>query len=127
MNPSERSNDTPADFADGAAGDIRLSPSRSQPEAAALDRGRLARFATRDDVDGATDCVGSEQRRPGAVQDLNPLDELERHRDVAVVMARLGVVQPHAINEHQHLPERGSTNREVGLHSALTASPDVDR
>ena len=41
-----------------------------------------------DDVDGAAEGVGAEQRRPRPVQHLDSLHRVERHGDVAVVVAR---------------------------------------
>ena len=52
---------------------------------------------------------------------------VERNRDVAVVMARLGIVQAHAIDEHQHLAEVRAAHGEVGLHAGDPPHPNVNR
>src|SRR6185436_3999215 len=106
---------------------ISLALACHQPEAAAFDRARLVRFAPRDHVDRAADGIGTEERRPWAVQNFNPLNEIERDRDIAIVMARLRIVQSYAVNEHQHLAEGRSAKREVGLNAAGAARTNVDR
>ena len=64
---------------------------------------------------------------PGTVENLDSLDQIERHRYIAVVMPGLRVVQPDAVHEHQHLAKGGAAKREVGLDAALAARADVDR
>ena len=68
---------------------------------------------------------------PGSVQHLDALHGVERNRDVAVVMARLRVVQAHAVDEHEHLTEVGAAHGEVGLHAATprvrTSTDDASR
>jgi hypothetical protein len=61
------------------------------------------------------------------VQDLDPLDRIKRHRHVTVVMPGLRIVQPHAVDQHQHLPEMGAADREVRLQAAHAAGAHVDR
>ena len=64
---------------------------------------------------------------PGAVQDLDTLHGVERHRDVAVMVAGLLIVQPHAVHEHEHLAETGAAHGEVALNTPLAPGPHVDR
>ena len=128
MNPDERSDRDGQRFADRAALESRLAAAGRQSEAAALDdERRLLDAAARDDVDGAAKGVGAEERRARSVQDLDALHRVERHRDVAVVMARLRVVQPDAVDEHEHLAEVRAAHREIGLHAANAARPHVHR
>ena len=42
-------------------------------------------------------------------------------------MAGLGVVQAHAIDEHEHLTEIRAAHGEVALHAGNATHPDVDR
>ena len=63
---------------------------------------------------------------PGPCEHLDPLDLVERDRDVAVVMSRLRVVEAHAVDEHERLAERGAAQREVRLHAAVAACGDVE-
>ncbi len=72
----------------------------------------------RDDVDGAADGIGAVHRRAAAEQDLDPLDVEQRDRNVAVVVARLGVVEAGAVDQHQRLAEAGAADGEVGLDAA---------
>ena len=59
--------------------------------------------------------------RPAAVQHLDPLNRLERHRQVHVVMPGLRIVHPQPIHQHQGLPEGSAANRQIGLHSVRPA------
>jgi hypothetical protein len=86
-------------------------------------RGRTAG----DDVDRAAEGVGAEDRGPRSLQNLDPLDGVERHGDVAVVVARLGVVQANAVDQHQHLTEICPANGEVGLHAGNAARTHIHR
>ena len=61
------------------------------------------------------------------MENFDPFDCVERHRDVAVMMPRLRIVQTNAIDEHEHLAEIGAANGEIGLHAALATRPHVDR
>ena len=74
--------------------------------------------APRDHVDRAAEGIGAMDRRAAAEQHLDTIDVHERHGNVAVVMPRLRVVQPDAVDEHQRLPERGAADREVALDAA---------
>ena len=91
------------------------------------DVGREARpGAPGDDVDGAADRVRAVHRGAAAEQHLDALDVEQRHRDVAVVMPRLGVVETGAVDEHQRLAEAGAADREVGLDAARPALAHLD-
>ena len=79
-----------------------------------------------DDVDGAADRVGAVDRGAAAEQDLDALDVEQRHRDVAVVVPRLGVVETGAVDEHEGLAEAGAADREVGLDPARPALAHLD-
>ena len=79
-----------------------------------------------DDVDGAADGVGAVDRRPAAEQDFDALDVEQRHRDVAVVVPRLGVVEAGAVDQHQRLAEAGAADGEVGLDAARPALAHLD-
>ena len=79
-----------------------------------------------DDVDGAADGVGAVHRRAAAEQDLDALDVEQRHRHVAVVVPRLGVVEPGAVDQHQRLAEGGAADGEVGLDAARAALAHLD-
>ena len=114
-------------FAHGIALDPGLAACGHQPEAAGFDNrgGGLNAFA-RDDVDRPAKRIRAKDRRPGTMEDFDPLDRVERHGDVAIMVTRLRIVQSHAVNEHEHLAEVGAADREVGLDAALTAGPHVD-
>ncbi len=79
-----------------------------------------------DDVDGAADGVGAVDGRPAAQQDLDALDVEQRHRHVAVVVPRLGVVEPGAVDQHQRLAEGGAADGEVGLDAPRSALAHLD-
>lgn len=61
-----------------------------------------------------------------AADDLDAIEGRDRHRDVAVVMAALAVVEPDAVDEDEALAEGRTTDGEVGLHATTAARPDVD-
>ncbi len=79
-----------------------------------------------DDVDGAADGVGAVDRGPAAEQHLDALDVEQRHRDVAVVMPGLGVVEAGAVHQDQGLAEAGAADGEVGLDAARAALAHLD-
>ena len=113
-------------FAHAAALDPGLASRGHEPEAAGFDNRRrgLNAFA-RDDVDRPAKRIRAKDRRPRPMENFDPLDRVERHGDVAVVVARLRIVQTHAVDEHEHLAEVGAANREVGLNAALASGPHV--
>ena len=128
MKPDDRSADADSASRTRAALESNLAAAGGGAEAAALENERrLLDRAPRDHVDRAAEGVGTEERRARSVQDLDALDGVERHRNVAVVMARLRVVQTHAVDEHEHLTEVRAAHGEVGLHAADAAHPHVDR
>ena len=61
------------------------------------------------------------------MKNLDPLDIVQRHRDIAVVVARLRVVDANAVNEDEHLAEVGATYRKIRLHAANAAGTHVNR
>ena len=126
MKPDDRSTAAATTSRTAAALDPGLAARGHQPEAAGFDNGGrgLNAFA-RDDVDRPAKRIRAKDRRPGTVENFDPFDRVERHGDVAVMVARLRIVQSHAVDEHEHLAEVGAANREVGLNAALTAGPHV--
>lgn len=59
-------------------------------------------------------------------QDLDSLDRIERHRNIAVVVPGLRVIEPNAVDEHQRLAEVGAANREVRLDASDAARTDIN-
>ena len=107
-----------------ASGERRLD--RGQ---AVLTRGggrRRERAAARDDVDRAAERVGAVDRGRGAVDHFDPIDRTDGHRDLAVVMAALAVVQAEPVHEHETLTERRAAHREVRLHVARPTRARVE-
>jgi hypothetical protein len=61
------------------------------------------------------------------VQHFDALHGVERNGNVAVVVSGLRVVQPNAVDEHQHLSKVRAAHGEIRLHAALAPRADVDR
>jgi len=80
-----------------------------------------------DEVDGAPDGVGAVEGGAGAVQDVGAGDGFERHRDVEVQVATLGVVDAEAVDQDEGLLEGGAAQGDVGLHTVAGAGLDVHR
>jgi hypothetical protein len=108
--------------------ETHLTAAAGETEAAPLDDERWwFGAAAGDHIDRSAERVRTKQRRPRTVEDLDSLHGVEGNRDVAVVMTGLGIVQPHAVHQHQHLPEVGAANGEVTLDPAHAAHAHVNR
>src|SRR5690606_25117253 len=101
----------------------RTSPVRARAAFDGLERTagpfdpRRLSSALRGDVDRAAGRVGAMQGGDVARRYLDALDLVERHWDVAVVVSRLRVVDPGAVDQDERLPERRTAHGEVRLYA----------
>src|SRR5690606_31418350 len=99
-----------------------------QPVLPRRDPGRRCRATalSRHDVDDAADGGGPVERRARASEHFDALDVVDGQRQVAVVMARLDVVEAYPVDQYERLSEAGAPQREVRLRAERPALADPE-
>ena len=79
-----------------------------------------------DEVDDAGGCVGTVQRRPGAFENFDLGEGIERDGDVHVEIGRLHAVEAHAVPEDEGLAEGAAADGEATLDGAGGTFAEVE-
>src|SRR5207248_8855168 len=73
------------------------------------------------------DCVRPVERRPRALQHLDPGNHLQRNREIQIEMPSLNVIDSQPVQQHQSLSERRAPNRKITLKPAERALLQIKR